>query len=277
MPYKLSAITWSQHYSYELGKIDDMGLIDLYAKEGLGGIEFIMEHLKSHDEKHLLKLKKHATDRNISFSAVSPGNNFGNVKDKDNKANLAYVRKSIDTAYILGAPNVRVFAGWPPEGMREKMWGTAVRYMKLAAKYGEKKGITLAVEPHNGGGFLPDSKSAIKFIEDVNSPFVKMNIDTGNYLGHDKDIYEGIAKSMKYATYCHLKVHAISKDGKKTSDFDLDKVFKVLSEANYMGWIAVEYEGQEFVSGEKPDKAKNEMEYFGIAVKRAKELIKKYY
>ena len=235
-----------------------------------------MEHIKSHGENHLLKLKKHAADKNITFSAISPGNNFGNVKDKDNKANLAYVQRSIDTAYILGAPVVRVFAGWPPAGMREKMWGTAVRYMKLAAKYGEKKGITLAVEPHNGGGFLPDSKSAIKFIEDVNSPFVKMNIDTGNYLGHDKDIYEGIAKSMKYATYCHLKVHAISKDGKKTSDFDLDKVFKVLSEANYMGWIAVEYEGQEFVSGEKPDKAKNEMEYFGIAVKRAKELIRKY-
>ena len=277
MSYKLSAVTWSHHYSFETGKIDDMGLINLYAKEGLGGIEFIMEHLKSHDEKHLLKLKKYAADKNINFSAISPGNNFGNVNDKDNKSNLAYVQKSIDTAYILGAPNVRVFAGWPPAGMREKMWGTAVRYMKLAAKYAEKKGITLAVEPHNNGGFLPDSKSTVRFIKDVNSPFVKMNVDTGNYLGHDKDIYKAIAASMKYTVNCHLKVHAISKDGKKTSDFNLDKVFKVLSGAQYTGWIAIEYEGQEFVSGEKPDRAKNEMEYFGAAVKRAKEMIRKYY
>ncbi len=81
---------------------------------------------------------------------------------------------------------------------------------------------------------------------------------------------------MKYAVYCHLKVHIIDKSG-KTSDFDLGKVFKVLSGADYRGWIALEYEGMEFVKGEKPEKAANESEYFKVAVKKAKELIKKYY
>jgi sugar phosphate isomerase/epimerase len=276
MAYKLSAITWSHHYSFELGKIDDMGLIDLYAKEGLGGIEFIMEHVKSFDEKHLLALKKHANDSGLEISAVSPGNSFGNIKDKDNKSNLAYVKKGIDAAVILGAANVRVFAGWPPQGMREKLWGTAVKYMKEAAKYAEKKGITLAVEPHNNGGFLPDSASSIRFIEDVNSPFVKLNLDTGNYLGHENDLYEGLKKSMKYTVYCHLKVHTIDKSG-KTSDFDLDKVFKVLSGADYRGWIALEYEGMEFIKGEKADKSANEYGCFKLAVKKAKEMIKKYY
>ncbi|HRU40205.1 MAG TPA: sugar phosphate isomerase/epimerase family protein, partial [Candidatus Goldiibacteriota bacterium] len=157
MAYKLSAITWSHHYSFELGKIDDMGLIDLYAKEGLGGIEFIMEHIKSFDRDYLLSLKKHANDKGLEISAVSPGNNFGNEKDEDNRSNLEYVKKGIDTAEILGAANVRVFAGWPPAGKREALWGTAVKYMKEAAKYAQTKGITLAVEPHNGSGFLPDS------------------------------------------------------------------------------------------------------------------------
>lgn len=276
MAYKLSAITWSHHYSVETGKLDDFSLIDLYAKEGLGGIEFIMEHIKNHNKRHLLALKKKANDSGLEVSAVSPGNNFGNEKEKDNVANLRYVQKSIDTAEILGASFVRVFAGWPPQGKRETLWGTAVRYMQKAAKYAEKRGVTLVVEPHNHGGFLPDSKSSIKFIEDVGSPYVRLNIDTGNYLGFDTDIYKGIADSMKYALYCHLKVHKITKDG-QTSDFDLDKTFKVLSEAKYRGWIAIEYEGQEFLQGEKQEKSKNELEFFGIAVRKAKELIKKYY
>jgi sugar phosphate isomerase/epimerase len=276
MAYKLSAITWSHHYSFELGRIDDMGLIDLYAKEGLGGIEFIMEHIKSFDEAHLLALKKHANDSGLEISAVSPGNSFGNEKDEDNKSNLAYVKKGIDAAVLLGAANVRVFAGWPPAGKREALWAVAVKYMKEAALYAEKKGITLAVEPHNGGGFLPDSVSSIRFVEEVNSPYVKLNLDTGNYLGHDKDLYKGLQDSMKYTVYCHLKVHKIEKNG-KTSDFDLDKVFKVLSKAGYRGWIAIEYEGQEFIKGEKQEKAANESEFFKIAVKKAKEMIKKYY
>jgi sugar phosphate isomerase/epimerase len=276
MAYKLSAITWSHHYSFELGKIDDKGLIDLYAAEGLGGIEFIMEHIKSFEKDHLLGLKKYANDKGLEISAVSPGNNFGNEKDQDNKGNLDYVKKGIDAAEVLGAANVRVFAGWPPAGKREALWATAVKYMKEAAEYAAKKGITLVVEPHNGGGFLPDSVSSVKFIEDVNHPYVKLNIDTGNYLGHDKDMYKGIENSMKYAVYCHLKVHKIEKNG-KTSDFDLDKVFKVLSKADYRGWIALEYEGQEFLKAEKPEKAANEIEYFKVAVKKAKDMIKKYY
>jgi len=276
MAYKLSAITWSHHYSVEIGKLDDFGLIELYAKEGLGGIEFIMEHIKDHSKGHLLKLKKKANDLGLEISAVSPGNNFGNENEKDNIANLEYVKKSIDTAEVLGCSFVRVFAGWPPQGKREALWNTAVSYMKKAAEYSEQEGISLVIEPHNHGGFLPDSKSSIKFIEDVNSPYVRLNIDTGNYLGFDSDMYKGIADSMKYALYCHLKVHKITKEG-ETSDFDLDKVFKVLSDAKYRGWISIEYEGQEFLQADKQEKSKNEFEFFNVTVKKAKELIKKYY
>ncbi|MEI7542731.1 MAG: sugar phosphate isomerase/epimerase family protein [bacterium] len=275
MAFKLSAITWSQHYSYELKKIDDFGLIDMYAKAGLGGIEFIIEHMTSLDKAHLLELKKYATDKNLAITCISPGNNFGNEDDAAQKSNEEYVIRSIDAADIMGAPVVRVFAGWPPSGKREALWSKAVASMKKVAEYAKSKGITLVIEPHNGGGFLPDSKSTLKFLKDVNSPYVMLNVDTGNY--HDKDIYAAIKKTIKYAKYCHLKIHTISKDGKKTSDFDLNKTVKLLSESGYNGYISIEYEGQEFIKAEKPAKAKNEMEFFPIAVKRVKELIKKYY
>lgn len=276
MAYKLSAITWSHHYSVEIGKLDDFKLIELYAKEGLGGIEFIMEHIKNHEKSYLLKLKKMANDAGLEISAISPGNNFGNEKEADNIANLEYVKKSIDTAETLGASFVRVFAGWPPQGKRDELWKTAVSYMQKAGQYAEQKGITLVVEPHNHGGFLPDSKSSIKFIEDVNSPYVRLNIDTGNYLGFDTDMYKGIADSMKYALYCHLKVHKITKEG-QPSDFDFEKIFSILSEAKYRGWIAIEYEGQEFLNAGKEEKSKNEFEFFSVAIRMAKNLIKKYY
>ncbi len=275
MAFKLSAITWSHHYSYELKKIDDAGLIDLYAKEGLGGIEFILEHLNSSEREHLLKLKKRATDAGLSITCISPGNSFGKKKAEDEQGQIDYVKKGVDIAEIMGCANVRVFAGWP-DGSKEEMWPKAVDSMKICAKYAETKGITLAVEPHNGGGYLPDSKSTLKFLSDVNSPFVKLNLDTGNFLGHDKDIYEALAKTVKHATYCHVKIHSITEAG-ETSDFDIDKTIKVLSEGNYRGWLAVEYEGQEFIKGEKEEKAENELGYFKYAVKKIKDAVKKHY
>jgi sugar phosphate isomerase/epimerase len=276
MAFKLSAITWSQHHSFDLKKVDEYKLMDMYAAEGLGGIEFINEHLQSLEPSYLRKVKKYATDLNLTITCLSPGNNFGNEDDRAQDSNEELVRNSVDAAEILGAPVVRVFAGWPPQGKREALWGKAVASMKKSAKYAETKGITLVLEPHNGGGFLPDSESTIKFLDDVGSEYFKLNLDTGNY--HDKDIIAAIKKTVKYAKYVHFKIHTISKDGKKTSDFDLDKTMKALAEGGYNGFLSLEYEGQDFLkTDDREIKAKNEAEFFHVATKRVKELIRKYY
>jgi sugar phosphate isomerase/epimerase len=276
MSFKLSAITWSQHHSFDLKKFNDFGLIDLYAKCGLGGIEFINEHLQSLDTEHLKKIKKYATDKNLTITCLSPGNNYGNEDDKAQASNEEYVKKSIDAAEILGAPIVRVFAGWPPQGKAEVLWSKAVASMKKSAAYAATKGITLVLEPHNGGGFLPDSTATLKFLKDVDSEFFKLNIDTGNY--HDKDILKAIKETLPYARYIHFKIHTISKNGKKSSDFDLPKTMKVLADGGYNGFISIEYEGQDFLKSEDKNlRAANEQEFFPVAVKRTKELMRKYY
>jgi len=275
MSYKLGAITYSYHFSVELGKYNDMDLIDLFSdKLKLGAIEFIIEHMKSLEKEHLLKLKKHATDKGLVISAVSPGNNFGAEKDADRKKQLDYVKKSIDTAEILGTAIVRVFAGWPPQEKKQTLWSKMIDAMKEAGEYAGNKGITLAVEPHNHGGFLPDSAATLKMLKDVKSPFVKLNIDTGNYM--DKDMYAAIERTVEYAVYSHIKVHKISKSG-KIDQFDMDKIFKILSKNNYRGFLAIEYEGQEFLKGDKKQKAANEDAFMPVAVNAIKKMVRKYY
>ncbi len=274
MAFKLSAITWSHHYSFELGLIDDFGLIDLYAKEGLAGIEFIDGHIKSLEKEHLLKLKKYALDRGLSVTAISAGNSFGQETEEEMKGQIEYVKKNINAGVILGAEVIRVFAGWADPEKQKILWDRAVAAMKECGKYAEEKGITLAVEPHNHGGFLPDSDKTIKFLNQANSPFVKLNLDTGNYM--DKNIYKAIENTIDFAVYCHIKIHKITKTG-YMKDFNLDKIFRILSKNKYRGWLSIEYEGQEFLKGDKKAKAINEKEFFKIAVKKVKNLIKKYY
>ena len=113
--------------------------------------------------------------------------------------------------------------------------------IKTCAQYAATKGITLAIESHNDGGYLPTSRETHKLLDDVNSPWVKLNLDTGNYM--DKDPYAALKKSIPFATHMHAKVHDIERDGAQT-EFDFDQIFKIIKSANYRGFLNVEYEGK---------------------------------
>ena len=240
---KLGLCSWSYNRTFDAGKMDLEKLLHVCAGDlKVGGIDIIDVHLKSREPDYLLKIKKLATDLQVTISAVSPGNSFGKDSGKDEKAEIENVNRWTDVAYLLGAPNLRIFAGWAPKERHKELWPKVVASIKECAKYSATKGITLAIESHNGGGYLPTSVETHKLLVDVNSPWVKLNLDTGNY--QDKDIYKALEKSIPYATHMHGKIHKITKDGKEL-EFDYDRIFKILKDANYRGFFNVEYEGKE--------------------------------
>jgi sugar phosphate isomerase/epimerase len=256
---KIGLCSWSYNRTFKSGKMDLEKLLHVCAEDlKVGGIDIIDVHLKSKDPAYLLKIKKLATDLQVTISAVSPGNSFGKDKEADEKAEVENVNSWTDVAYLLGAPNLRIFAGWGPKERHTALWPKVVSSIQACAKYAAKKGITLAIESHNDGGYLPTSIETHKLLDDVNSPWVKLNLDTGNY--HDPDMYAALKKSMPYVTHMHAKIHKMTKDGKE-EEFDYDKIFTILKDANYRGFFNVEYEGKE-----------EELEYVPISV----DMIRRY-
>ena len=126
------------------------------------------------------------------------------------------------------------------------------------AKAAAQAGITLVVEPHNHGGFLPDSRSTLRLIRQVNSPWVRINLDTGNYC--EPDLYAGLDASMPYAPHVVAKIHGLSRRGEEV-EFDYDKIFAMLRRHRYHGFVTLEYEG-------KPDEL--------AAVPRAIAMLRRY-
>ena len=256
---KIGLCSWSYNRTFDAGKMDLEKLLHVCAEDlKVGGIDIIDVHLKSQEPDYLLKIKKLATDLQVTISAVSPGNSFGKDKEQDEVAEIEKVNGWTDTAYLLGAPNLRIFAGW---GSMDK-WPKVIKSIKECAKYAATKGVTLAIESHNGGGYLPTSVETHKLLLDVNSPWAKLNLDTGNY--QDKDPYAALKKSMPYVTHMHAKVHDITKDG-KPAEFDFDKIFQILKSANYRGFFNVEYEGKA-----------DEIEYVPVAIDMIKRYSKEY-
>lgn len=242
---KLGLCTWSYHKSLEAKKIDFEKLLKICAQElKLGGIDIIADHLPKTDKKSLITYKKMATDLHLTICCLSPGNNFGKPTPEERKNEVEQVKKWLEVGYILGAPVLRIFSGWPlPYEDKEKLRPQMVDCIRECEKYARGAGIVLAIEPHNDGGFLPTAVDTLGLIKEINSEWVQINLDTGNY--QDADNYKAIQDTITYAPHMHAKVHHISEDNKELV-FDFDKIFKILKKAEYRGFLSLEFEGQDF-------------------------------
>ena len=76
----------------------------------------------------------------------------------------------------------------------------------------------------------------------MKSPWIGVNLDTGNF--HTADPYADLAKIAPYAVNVQLKVELQRKGQKASEATDLPRVVAILREANYQGFVALEYEAK---------------------------------
>jgi len=82
----------------------------------------------------------------------------------------------------------------------------------------------------------------LEIVRKVNSPYFGVNFDCGNFRS-TSDPYAELAAIAPYAVNAQLKVD-IYPDGKH-QETDLERVLKILRDAGYSGWVALEYEASE--------------------------------
>src|SRR5262249_30720848 len=106
--------------------------------------------------------------------------------------------------------------------------------------YAGGKGIYLGLENH--GGIVSTAEEILEIVRAVKSPSLGINLDTGNF--HTADPYADLAKIAPYAVNVQLKaeVHPL---GKGEEPADLPRLVKILRDANYQGYVALEYESKE--------------------------------
>ena len=79
----------------------------------------------------------------------------------------------------------------------------------------------------------------LKFVRDVNSPWFGVNLDSGNFRGTG-DAYAELARIAPYALNAQIKV-SMSENGKKVPA-DYRRLAQIMRDANYRGYIVLEYE-----------------------------------
>jgi len=224
-------------------KIDLFKFIDFCADQGCDGTELTSYYFpKPLTNEYLIQVRRHAYLRGVAVSGTAVGNNFASPKGEKLDAQIADLKRWIDNAAVLGAPHIRVFAGHkPPEGMTEAdARRLSIEPLEECAEYAGKKGVFLGLENH--GEIMRSADSLLEVVKAVKSPWLAVNLDSGNF--RTADPYVDFAKCAPYAVNVQVKAQIHLPDQKEPVPADFSRLFKILRDANYQGWVGLEYESK---------------------------------
>ena len=103
----------------------------------------------------------------------------------------------------------------------------------------EKAGVILALENHWGLTTYPDD--LLRILKSIESPWLGVNLDTGNFVG---DPYAQFAQLAPYAKIVQAKTYYGGGEW-YTLELDYTRIGRILADANYSGYVSLEMEGKE--------------------------------
>ncbi len=243
-PLSLAAYSFRDFFkSKDASKqIDLFKFIDFCAEQGCQGAELTSYYFPTPvTNDYLLQIKRHCFLRGIEVSGTACGNNFALPKGDKLTEQINSVKKWIDHAAVMGAPHIRVFAGTAAKGLTDaEARNMCINSLEEVCDYAGTKGIFLGLENH--GGIVAEADGILEIIKAVKSPWLGINLDTGNF--HTADPYVDLAKIAPYAVNVQIKAETKEKDAVAKKAVDLRRIFRILREANYQGYVALEYEAK---------------------------------
>lgn len=133
-----------------------------------------------------------------------------------------------------------VFAGNAPKEVNlETAKRHCIETLELCCEYAGTQGVFLGLENH--GGIVADPKDLLDIVQAVRSPWIGINLDGGNF--HTEDPYADLARCVPYSVNVQVKVEVTAR-GKSPQPVDLPRFVRLLRDARYQGFVALEYEAK---------------------------------
>ncbi|MGZ8939458.1 MAG: sugar phosphate isomerase/epimerase family protein [Limisphaerales bacterium] len=222
-------------------QIDLFQFIDYCADHGCQAAELTSYYFpKEITSEFLLKIKRHAFLRGVELSGTSVGNTFTVPAGQKRDQEIAHTKKWIDHAALIGIPHIRVFAGNAEGQSHEVAKKNCIAALADCLAHAASRGVFLGIENH--GGIVAEPDALLDIIKSIDSPWLGINLDTANF--HTDDPYRDLARCAPYAVNVQLKTEVQAK-GKKKEPADLERLVKILRDANYQGYVVLEYEAAE--------------------------------
>ena len=235
--------------------------IDIAAEYGFDGVELLLYQFEQNDllsNSYMQSLKRHAFRQGLPLCAMSTHQGFVTPDREKRQRNIDLTIGQIETCAQLGIPAMRVNTG---------RWGTSGSFDELMANKGiepplpgyteedafpwvidafekclpaaAKHGVVMGLENHWGLGLT--AKGVLRIVDAIDSPWLQVVLDTGNFLERR---YEQLEEMAERAFFVQAKTYY---GGGQWYELDIDypRIAKMLHSHNYHGWISLEFEGME--------------------------------
>jgi sugar phosphate isomerase/epimerase len=232
--------------------------IDQAAEMGFDGVELLLVQMASEENGYLQNLKRRAFQHGIDLMGFSTHQGFvypDAVKRQDEVNKTIH---QIELAYKLGIPTMRLNTG---------RWGTSASFDALMANRGiepslpgytdedgfgwvigaiekciptaEQCGVVLGLENHWGLGRT--AEGVLRIVEAIDSPWLQVTMDTGNFLENPYDQLEMMAQRTVL-----VQAKTYYGGGKwYTLELDYPRIAAMLKKRGFHGYVSLEFEGNE--------------------------------
>ncbi len=204
------------------------------------GLDMTVYWMPSTERAWLHSLRRLAYRCGISIYSIAIRTELTRAAQKDRDAEVENIRRWVDVASALGAGHIRVFGGYLRGGVTEEQavpW--VVECLQRGAEIAGGQGVILGLENH--GGITARAERILEIVRKVNSPWVAINLDTGNF---PQDPWRQMEMCLPYAANVQVKSEMVHEDGKRGPQ-DWDRVVKLVASAGYKGYLSLEYEAKE--------------------------------
>jgi sugar phosphate isomerase/epimerase len=220
------------------GRMSLLDLVDMCARLRIDAVEPTSYYFLSTDDAFLYNLKHRTFLAGLEISGTPVGNNFCHPAGADFDREVDHVRTWVDHCVKLGSPAIRIFAGRAHKDLsREQAFARTVEGMKRTTEYAASRGIFLTIENH---GYLTETADdLLRLLDAVDNEWLGINLDTGNFR---EDPYGQIARAAPRSLTCQVKAMVRGPSGEQ-EPADFPRIVRILREARYRGYLALEYEG----------------------------------
>ncbi|MBX3280451.1 MAG: sugar phosphate isomerase/epimerase [Acidobacteria bacterium] len=274
-PIRIGVSTYS-YWHFKSEKYPVEKVIDEAARLGFDGVEILHRQMAEESTAYLNKLKRAAFINGLDLFMLSIHQDFISPDPAERQKHIDHTKHCIDLAYQMGIPAIRLNSGrWKTiksfddlmkaKGIEPPLPGytkqDAIKWcvdsIEKCLPAAEKAGVMLALENHWGLTTYPEDLLAI--YKSIESPWLGVNLDTGNFVGDPYPQFETLAA---HARIVQAKTYYGGGEW-YTLDLDYARIARILREANFRGYVSLEMEGKEPAETAVPKSLKVLRDAFG--------------
>ena len=270
------AVSSYSYWHFKGPKVPIENVIRDAAKIGFDGVEVLHRQMDNDSPAYCHKLKKMAFEEGLELVMLSIHQDFVTPDAAERKQMIDHTKHCMDLAVELGTACIRLNSGrWktiksfddlmkvkgdepPLAGYKtEDAFKWCIDSIQQCLEHAEKTGVMMALENH--WGLTTNVDNLLEIVKRVNSPWLGVNLDCGNFPGEP---YPDFTKVAPHATIVQAKTYP-GGGVWYTLDIDYHKIASILAKAGYKGYISLEMEGNEPTATAVPKSYKILRDAFG--------------